>query len=76
MDLIWEAAKDPGGATMLTFVLVATPPNDLVGRVADRMPAVIQPEHRSTSLNQDSAFPKEAKAPLRPYAGDLDMALE
>ena len=41
---LWENWKDPAtGEWVRTFVVLTTPSNDLVGRIHDRMPAILKP---------------------------------
>lgn len=41
---LWENWKDPSmGEWVRTFVILTTPSNDLVGRIHDRMPAILKP---------------------------------
>jgi putative SOS response-associated peptidase YedK len=76
LAVIWERVAGLDGQPLLTFVMVTTPPNDLIARVTDRMPAVIPPEHWGTWLGESGASPADAKALLVPHAGELDMALQ
>jgi len=41
---IWENWKSPEGEWVRTFALLTTPANELVGRIHDRMPAILKPE--------------------------------
>jgi len=41
---IWENWKNPEGEWVRTFALLTTPANELVGRIHDRMPAILRPE--------------------------------
>jgi putative SOS response-associated peptidase YedK len=38
---IWENWRNPGGQWERTFCIITVPPNEIVGRVHDRMPAII-----------------------------------
>jgi putative SOS response-associated peptidase YedK len=62
-----------GAESLFTFVMVTTPPNDLIARITDRMPAILAPEDVARWL---SGTPDEAKALLRTYddAGAWEMA--
>jgi putative SOS response-associated peptidase YedK len=40
---IWENWKNPAGEWVRTFALLTTPANELVGRIHDRMPAILKP---------------------------------
>lgn len=51
-----------GTGSLLTFVMLTTPPNELIGRITDRMPAMLAPEQIAHWL---TASPTEAKAMLQ-----------
>ena len=41
---LWENWKDPtSGEWVRTFVVLTTPANELIGRIHDRMPAILKP---------------------------------
>jgi putative SOS response-associated peptidase YedK len=56
-----------GGETLLTFVMVTTPANALISRVADRMPAVLPREAWPLWLGERAASPAEVKALLQTW---------
>ncbi len=78
--VLWEAwarADAPeGDETLLTFVMVTTPPNALIATVTDRMPAILPPETWATWLGETDASDAEVKALLETYddAGGWEMA--
>lgn len=72
--VIWQPATLPNGQPILTFAMVTTLPNTLIGTITDRMPAVLQPEDWSKWLGEEPATPDELKAMLKPYDGDWDMS--
>jgi putative SOS response-associated peptidase YedK len=72
--VVWERWGEPHGGTLLTFAMVTTPPNALIGAITDRMPAVLPPELWSKWLGEEPASPEELKAMLKPFAGDWEMA--
>jgi putative SOS response-associated peptidase YedK len=42
---LWENCKDPATAEWVrTFCIITTAANELVGRIHDRMPAILRPE--------------------------------
>lgn len=53
-----------GEERLLTFVMITVPPNSLIGRITDRMPAILRPADIEPWLK---ATPQEAKALLRTY---------
>ena len=71
--VIWEKWESRSEGTLLTFVMVTTPPNPLIATVADRMPAILQPQDWPLWLGETSAGPDEVKSILRTCDGDWDM---
>jgi len=50
---IWENWKDPKGEWVRTFAVLTTSANELVGRIHDRMPAILKPENYHRWLGAD-----------------------
>ena len=51
---LWENWKDPGsGEWLRTFCIITTAANELVGRIHDRMPAILRPEDYDRWLTFD-----------------------
>jgi putative SOS response-associated peptidase YedK len=73
--LFEEWRNDATGETLNTFVMVTTPPNELVGRITDRMPAVLPCEAWDRWLGLTDASPQELKTLLQTFDdnGDWDM---
>jgi len=72
--VIWQQETMPSGQAIRTFAMATTPSNRLIGRITDRMPAVLQPGDWSKWLGEEPATPAELKAMLKPREGDWDMA--
>jgi len=72
--VIWEKWENRNEGTLLTFVMVTTPPNPLIATVADRMPAVLGPDDWSVWLGEADAPPAQVKSILQTYNGDWEMA--
>ena len=64
--VIWEEWQGPSGAEA-TFVMATVPPNELIGRITDRMPAVLREEDWPRWLGEDDAKSVEVKALLRTF---------
>ena len=64
-----------GPEKLLTFIQVTTPANQLISRITDRMPAILQPADWSLWLGERDAPLGEVKAVLRTYedAGSWTM---
>jgi putative SOS response-associated peptidase YedK len=56
-----------GADTLLTFVMVTTPPNTLIARITDRMPAILPRPAWPAWLGETDASPAEVKALLQTY---------
>ncbi|HEY5337040.1 MAG TPA: SOS response-associated peptidase family protein, partial [Rhizomicrobium sp.] len=70
--VIWERwSRGPG--ELQSFAMVTTQANTLIGRITDRMPAVLPPEHWAKWLGEEPATVDELKALLVPFEGDWTM---
>ena len=69
----WISAKDD---ELLTFVMVTTPANALIGTITDRMPAVIPESTWSKWLGEEPAPTEELKALLQLCDGDWGMVAQ
>jgi putative SOS response-associated peptidase YedK len=63
---IWENWKNPEGEWVRTFAVLTTPANELVGRIHDRMPAILKPADYDRWLG-DEPDPGDL---LRPFPAD------
>jgi putative SOS response-associated peptidase YedK len=71
--VIWEQWKGRTPVDLLSFAMVTTPPNALIGKITDRMPAVLPPQHWAKWLGEEPATAGELKALLVPFEGDWTM---
>ncbi len=73
--VIWEEWVGDAGSEA-TFVMVTVPPNDLIARITDRMPAILRQEDWAVWLGEDDAPLKDVKALLRTFddEGNWEMA--
>ena len=63
---LWDRWKEPGGDIVETFTIVTCASNELVGKLHDRMPVIVEPRDYDRWL--DPAIPPErVKELLRPY---------
>jgi putative SOS response-associated peptidase YedK len=72
--VIWEKWENRNEGTLLTFVMVTTPPNSLMRILADRMPAILQPGDWPLWLGETNAPLEQVKSILRTHDGDWDIA--
>jgi putative SOS response-associated peptidase YedK len=70
---IWERWGEPHEAPLLSFAIVTVPPNELIGTITDRMPALIENGDWAKWLGEEPATPEELKAMLRPSSRGLDL---
>jgi len=66
---IYEAWKDPEGKLLQTFSILTTVPNEMMGRIHDRMPVIIPPESYNDYLQ--NPVPESLLALLQPYPSHL-----
>jgi len=68
---LWEKWKDPGSGTPLfTFTLITLDASPLIGKLHDRMPAMLLPEEEELWLDREMP-PEEALKLIRPYPDEL-----
>lgn len=73
--VIWEEWAGDAGSEA-TFVMVTVPPNELIGRITDRMPAILRQEDWPVWIGEEDAAPADAKALLKTFddAGAWEMS--
>lgn len=67
--VIWEEWAGDAGSEP-TFVMVTVPPNPLIGRITDRMPAILRQEDWPVWLGETDASLVEVKALLKTFDDD------
>lgn len=65
-----------GPDALLTFVMVTTPPNALIARITDRMPAILSRETWPVWLGETDASTAETKALLQTYEDNGAWTME
>ncbi|MDP3494181.1 MAG: SOS response-associated peptidase family protein [Hyphomonadaceae bacterium] len=72
--VIWSEWEGDAGIVPC-FIQVTVPANDLVSKITDRMPAILQPDDWSAWLGEDDVPLKDVKSLLRTYddAGNWSM---
>lgn len=63
---LWDSWEKPDGATLKTFTLITTSPNELVAQVHDRMPAILERKDWDAWLDPETLI-ADAMAMLKPY---------
>jgi putative SOS response-associated peptidase YedK len=67
---LWDAWRDPTGATRETFTIITTEPNDLLRPVHNRMPVIVEPAHYDRWLDPGAHEAADLIEILRPYPAD------
>lgn len=70
---LWDKWKNPEGGEVHSFTLITQEPNELVGQIHDRMPAILTKEQEDLWLS-DELPPEELIAMLEPYPADAMKA--
>lgn len=73
IGVVYERWTHRTEGEFLTFVMVTTPANALIGKITDRMPAILPPEQWAKWLGEESLSLQEVKALLVPFEGDWTM---
>jgi putative SOS response-associated peptidase YedK len=70
---IWEEYETVSGEIQHTFLILTTPPNDLVGEVHDRMPAILRRYQEKKWLDKYSSE-EELIRLLQPYSTETMLS--
>jgi putative SOS response-associated peptidase YedK len=65
---LWDSWRNPDGEKIRSFTVITTTPNELTGRIHDRMPVILGPEDWAQWLGDVPATDAELKAMLKPFA--------
>lgn len=68
---LWDEWKNPIGGALRSYTIITTTPNELVGRVHDRMPVIIGRADWAKWLGEEPATEEQLKALLKPYPAEL-----
>ena len=69
---IWEEWNDPEGGILRTFSILTTGPNELMEKIHNRMPVILQPGDEGKWLNETSEI--ELNGLLKPFPPEGMMA--
>lgn len=67
--VIWQEWQFPDGELLPCFVMATVEPNELIGAITDRMPAIIAAQDMAVWLGETAAGLDQVKALLRPVDG-------
>jgi putative SOS response-associated peptidase YedK len=59
-----------GKTTIKSFTIITTEPNELVGKVHDRMPVILEKEDEQLWMNPDMVEPEQVLPLLKPYPAE------
>jgi putative SOS response-associated peptidase YedK len=59
------------GREIVSYTIITTAPNELVGRYHQRMPVILQQDDEAAWLNPDTTDPGQLLPLLKPYPADL-----
>ena len=65
---IWKDKES--GKEVFSYTIITTVPNEVVGKVHDRMPVILNKEDEETWLNLDIIEPEQLLPLLKPYPAD------
>ncbi len=69
---LWDEWRSPiTGEIIRSTTIITTRPNELVGKIHNRMPVIIAPEDRARWLGEELATEDELLALLGPYPSDV-----
>ena len=68
---LWETWRSPVNETIRSFTIVTTEPNELCSALHNRMPVILPPDTWPVWLGEEAADPKQLKALLIPYVGEM-----
>ncbi len=70
---LWDEWDSPDGSPLRTCTIITVAPNEVVGSIHNRMPAILGREDISAWLDPSLRAPAPVTALLRPYP-DAEMA--
>jgi len=71
---LYDCRPGPDGKLLFTYTIITTKPNVLVGKIHDRMPAILLPEHEDRWLSKTLLCAGDLKEILAPFpAGEMSM---
>jgi putative SOS response-associated peptidase YedK len=73
--VIWEEWAGVAGSEA-TFVMVTVPPNELIGRITDRMPAILRQEDWTVWLGEEDRPLKDVKGLLKTFNDEGNWEME
>jgi putative SOS response-associated peptidase YedK len=67
---LWDTWRSPAGERVRSFAIVTTKPNELCGKLHNRMPVVLKPDAWPVWLGETQTDASQLKALLAPYPDD------
>ena len=73
---LWEIWHSPDGSKILSCTIITTPPNPMMKRIHNRMPAIMPQDAYATWLNPEEEDPRQLMPLLQPYREEAMTAYE
>ena len=67
---LWETYRRGDGDVLNTCVIITTEPNDLLKKIHDRMPAILEPKAFDEWLDPSSHLPERLRRLLKPFPSE------
>ncbi|MBK7141437.1 MAG: SOS response-associated peptidase [bacterium] len=68
---LWDSWKQPDGSELRTYTIITTEPNQLVAKVHNRMPVILDRKSEDIWLDPEITNPQLLLPLLTPYAGEM-----
>jgi putative SOS response-associated peptidase YedK len=71
---LWESWKHPDGEPLETFTIITTEPNEMMAKLHNRMPVILDPQDCARWLDADGRDAAALQGLLKPYPAELMMS--
>jgi putative SOS response-associated peptidase YedK len=67
---LYDCWKCPDGKLLFTYTIITTEPNELIAKIHNRMPSILQPEHEDRWLSEVPLSAGDLKEILSPFPAE------
>ena len=67
---LYDCWKCPDGKLLFTYTIITTEPNELIAKIHNRMPSILQPEHEDRWLSKVPLSAVDLKEILSPFPAE------
>lgn len=71
---LWDSWESPDGSSIKTCTIITTEPNELMGKIHDRMPVILHPRDYEKWLDTAPQTPENLLPLIKPYPADAMSA--